>query len=566
MKRINLEPFKRFWAIAKLYWLGNEKKGAICLLALLALLLLSFTWMNVVLNTKSGELITALSNQDKTRFYGDIKILFGLLIIATPMGAAYSYLGDKLGLFWRRWLTNHFMGEYFGERSFYKISNFYPDIDNPDQRISQDLNSFCLESLNFFLLIISATSTVIAFSGVLWLISKPLVFFLLIYAVSGTLIATGFFGKKLVKLNYLQLQKEANFRFGLVRIRENAESIAFYQGEEREFNQTSQLFQVLYNNFNKLILWQRFYLGMFTNAYGYIPIILPFLVVGPSVFSGDLEVGKVSEAAGAFSAVFGSLNVIVANFQGLTSFVAGIDRLYEFHTYIKTNTKVGEMRRGEHRTIDTRQDSNLTIEHLTLQTPNYQRTLFNDVSFTLEPGQGLLVMGASGCGKSSLLRAIAGLWNSGTGAIVRPPLKEMLFLPQRPYMILGTLRDQLLYPNVNAEIKDEEIQKVLEKVNLPDLVAKQGGLHVKQDWSDVLSLGEQQRVAFARLLISQPKYAILDESTSALDVNNEETLYRHLLDTDTTFISVGHRPTLKEYHHVMLDLLAGGKWELSQLN
>jgi len=565
MNNLNLEVFKRFWAIAKLYWLGDEKKGALGLLALLGVVLLAYTGLSVVLNTQQGALISALSDKNQERFYQTALIFLGVLIVYAPLFAGYGYLKDKLGLFWRRWLTNHFLGEYFKDRSFYNISNFSQDLDNPDQRVSEDIRYFCLESLGFFLSIIVSILQVIAFSGVLWSISVPLVIFLVVYALVGTLITAGVFGGKLVKLNYLQLKKEANFRFGLIRIRENAESIAFYRGEGREFNQVNNLFNGAYNNFNRLILWQDLYLGLFTNIFEFLPILIPAVVVAPSVFAGDMEVGKVSEAMGAFSRVFYSLNFIVSRFQGLTSFVAGIDRLYEFHNYLEEPKKEVGNKGVERRTIDTRKANRLAVENLTLQTPNYRRTLFNNVSFSLETAQGLLVMGASGCGKSSLLRAIAGLWNSGTGAIIRPPLEEMLFLPQRPYMILGTLRDQLLYPNVNAEISDEEIQKVLERVNLPDLVEKQGGFDVEKDWSDVLSLGEQQRVAFARVLITRPKYTILDEATSALDVKNEQSLYEHLLDTETTFISVGHRPTLKQYHHLMLDLLDGGKWQLYKL-
>ena len=194
------------------------------------------------------------------------------------------------------------------------------------------------------------------------------------------------------------------------------------------------------------------------------------------------------------------------------------------------------------------------MKNLTLQTPNYQKTLFQNLSVELQPGQGLLIMGESGCGKSSLLRALAGLWDSGTGLIVRPELEEILFLPQRPYMILGTLREQLIYPNANIDLSDEKLHQVLQKVNLSDLGERFGGFEIEQDWSDVLSLGEQQRLAFARFLVTKPKYAILDEATSALDVNNEEKLYGLLVETGTTFISVGHRPTLKKYHQLVVVL------------
>ncbi len=563
MERFNLKLFKRFWAIAKLYWLGKEKKGAIALLALLGGLLLAYTLLRVNLNRQQGILISSLSAQDPERFWQAVKIFLGVLIVYVPLFAGYNFFREKLGLYWRRWLTDRFLGNYFGDRSFYNLTS-NPELDNPDQRISEDIRSFTQESLRFLLIIIVSIFQIIAFSGVLWNISKPLVICLIIYALVGTLVTTGVFGKILIKLNFEQLKREANFRFGLVRIRENAESIAFYRGEEREYKQVNQQFDRVYNNFNALIVWQELYLGLFSNAYEFVIYIIPEVVLAGRIFNGELEVGIVSEAGGAFITIFRSLNIIVDRFQSLANFAAGINRLYDFQEYLETTEAKVAGDRTERPKIDTVENGRLALEYLTLQTPNYQRTLLRDISLELQPGQGLLIMGASGCGKSSLLRAIAGLWNSGTGAIYRPELKDMLFLPQRPYMILGSLRNQLLYPNANLDLEDRELEAVLQQVNLLGLVRRFDSLDVEKDWSDVLSLGEQQRVAFARILIGKPNYAILDEATSALDVKNEESLYRHLQQTETTFISVGHRPTLKKYHTMVLEISEDNSWQLTE--
>lgn len=566
MKGFNLKIFKQFWAIAKLYWWGEEKKGALILLALLGLLLIGYTQLSVILNTQQGGIISSLSAKDQTRFWQTIWTFLGVLIVYVPLFAGFSYLQNKLGLFWRRWLTNRFLGQYFGDRSFYHLSNVTNDIDNPDQRISEDIRSFTQDSLVFLLVIIQSVLQVIAFSGVLWVISPKLVIFLVIYALAGTLITTGFFGRILVKLNFEQLKKEANFRFGLVRIRENAESIAFYRGEQQELNHLNNLFNQVFNNFNALILWQELYLGLFTNSYEFITYIIPAVIVAPSVFSGDFEVGKVTEAQGAFFRVFYSLNIIVSRFQSLTNFAAGVNRLSSFSEYLDEDKLHITVRKAEQPKLDFIEDGRLELSHLTLQTPNYQRTLFKDVSFNLKSGQGLLIMGASGCGKSSLLRAIAGLWNSGTGAIIRPNLTEILFLPQKPYMILGTLREQLTYPNINLEISNEELETRLKDVNLGDLAERFGGFDVEKDWGDVLSLGEQQRIAFARILITKPPYTILDEATSALDLKNEQSLYQHLEQTKTTFISVGHRQTLTKYHQLLLEISEDNTWNLREIS
>jgi putative ATP-binding cassette transporter len=568
MDRFNFSVFQQFWTIAKSYWSGDEKWQARGLLLGVVLFLLAYTGLSVLLNNKRGVLISALSAQDEPRFWQTVIVFIGVLVIYAPLLAGYTYLRDRLSLQWRRWLTHRFVDRYFANRAYYNLQVFDTEIDNPDQRIAEDVRSFTQESLTFLLVLVESVLSVIAFSSVLWGISKPLVFFLVLYALVGTVVTTVVFGKPLVRLNFEQLKKEANFRFSLVRIRENAESIAFYRGEERESNQVSDRFQAVFDNVKRLLVWE-LNLNMLTNAYEFIPFILPALVVAPAIFAGEMEVGKVSEAQGAFVRVFFSLNVVVARFQALTTFGAGINRLYTFAAFleqIETSTEETEQKPK----IQTQTDDRLAVEHLTLQTPNYQRILVEDLSVELPAGASVLLMGPSGCGKSSLLRAIAGLWNSGKGTIVRPEPEEMLFLPQRPYMVLGTLRDQLLYPNTELEVEDDRLKHALEQVNLAGLEERFDGFDTEQDWADVLSLGEQQRLTFARLLLNKPRYAILDEATSALDLENEERLYQHLQtlqgnspdEPGTTFLSVGHRETLANYHQSVLQLAIDQTWKI----
>lgn len=557
MNRLNLRPLKQFWSLAKLYWLGDEKIGAFVLMLLLGLALLGFTAMSVVLNRQQGIFISALAEKNSQRFWQAVLTFFGVLVAYVPLSAGYSYLVDKLGIFWRRWMTSYFLDKYFKNRGFYYV-NSNKEIDNPDQRISEDVKIFTQDALSFFMNLTSSVFQVIAFSGALWKIYQPLVLLIVAYVFIGTFMVIGFFGRPLVKLRFEQLQKEANFRFSLLRIRENSESIAFYRGEVQELTKTKGLFNEIFANVNSLIL-RKFYLALVTNPYLMLTYLLPAVLLAPKVLAGQIEVGKISESTGAFMSVFFALSFIVNQFDFLTGFMAEIDRLYTF------KQRLDQQNKGKNnREIQTVKDSHLALDQLTLETPNYTRTLVSDLSLELPLGQGLLVMGTSGCGKSSLLRAIAGLWNSGTGTISRPHLSEMLFLPQRPYMILGTLRSQLLYPNANSQLNDKDLCNILEQVGLPHLVERFGGLDVEQDWSDVLSLGEQQRVAFARLFITRPRYAVLDEATSALDIKNEENLYQRLVASGTTYISVGHRPTLVKYHHLRLKLLEGGEWELTQ--
>ncbi|MBD2074679.1 ABC transporter ATP-binding protein/permease [Phormidium sp. FACHB-592] len=578
MDRLNLQVFRQFWAIAKTYWFSEEKWQARGLLLGVVLFLLAYTGLSVVLNNKRGVLISALSAKDESRFWETVVIFISVLVIYAPLLAGYRYLRDRLSLQWRRWLTNRFVDNYFGDRAYYNLSTSDVDIDNPDQRIAEDVRSFTQESLTFLLVLVESVLSVIAFSGVLWGISRSLVLFLLLYALVGTLVTTVVFGKPLVRLNFEQLKKEADFRFSLVRIRENAEAIAFYRGEEQEATQVKYRFLEVFDNVKRLLLWE-LNLNVLTNAYEFIPFILPALVVAPAIFAGELEVGKVSEAQGAFIRVFFSLNLVVARFQALTTFGAGINRLYSFAEFLEqVELASAELEPVEPEqtqpieatetaattltTIQTVTADRLALEHLTLQTPSYQRTLVEDLSIEVPTGQGLLVMGASGCGKSSLLRAIAGLWIAGKGTIVRPDADQILFLPQRPYMVLGSLRDQILYPNTHLEADDQHLTQILEQVNLADLAERFGGFEVERDWADVLSLGEQQRLTFARLLLQKPNYAILDEATSALDADNEARLYQHLRAIGTTFLSVGHRSTLTQYHQSVLELSQDKTWQL----
>ncbi|MGL5942090.1 MAG: ABC transporter ATP-binding protein/permease [Waterburya sp.] len=586
MNRFNLKVFKRFWQLVKPYWFSNEKYGAFTILILLLLLTLIYTFISVSITRFQGDIISALTKLDRERFLRTIWMFLAVLAIFAPLSAAATYLQDKLSNYWRRWLTHDFLSRYFGNRAFYELGNFNTEVDNPDQRIAEDIKSFTAESLNFLLVIFNAIFQIIGYTALIWNIpprvtifelSSPikifkfeltkiapsiLIIFLLVYAGIGTLVTIGIFGRKLVEINYEQLRKEANFRFGLVRIRENSESIAFYRGERQESRNLRNFFREVFDNYNSLIFWQDLLLTLFTSAYENIPYILPAVVVAPSVLAGDTEVGKVREAQIAFAQFFMSINIIVSRFQFWTAFVAGIDRLYLLKEYLDNTVKKHYQVVQEEPRINTIQQDRLSLENVTLQTPNYQRTLIDGLSFNLPTGEGLLIMGASGCGKSSLLRAIAGLWDSGTGSIYRPELSEMLFLPQKPYMILGTLRSQLTYPNNDLQISDLDLYYALDVVNLPDLAERFGGFDIEKDWEEVLSLGEQQRLAFARIIISKPRYVMLDEATSALDIKNEASLYQHLLKTRTTFVSVGHRQTLVQYHDWILEISENQQWKL----
>lgn len=534
------------------------------------LLLLSFTvsGLNVVLSYVGRFFQTALAQKDQPTFWRFLYVYASVFVIGTPIVVIYSYIRKKLGLFWREWITTSFIDNYLKNRAYYALTTS-KEIDNPDQRLAEDLREFTVTSLSFLLIILGAVIDLIAFTGILWSISRLLSGILFVYAVCGTLI-TIFIGKRLVGLNYNQLRKEADFRYGLIHIRDNAESIAFYQGEKEEKEQIFKRFKAVLKNFNFLIGWQR-NLDFFTTGYNYLVIILPAMIVAPMYFAGKVEFGEISQASFAFGQVLGAFSIIVQYFDGISAFAAGINRVSTFKERLFTASGSKTLENDTNRTrIQRIVDETIRVQDLTLLTPDYKRTLIQNLSLDLDKGKSILIMGHSGAGKSSLLRGLAGLWASGSGTIAHPSSNKVMFLPQKPYMLLGSLREQLQYPS-GTYLDDDRIKAVMEMVNLSDLYQKMqcaagdnSFLDAENNWEEMLSQGEQQRLAFARLLTTKPEFAILDEATSALDVDNEKALYNTLAQLKITYISVGHRPTLKAYHDKILLIQGDGEWEIRE--
>lgn len=540
-----MQQWRQFWRVAKPYWASSEKWGALALLGTLLLLGLVSAALLVLVSVFLGEVTSALAAREPERFSQALIQFLGVIVLGLPLLSLKTYIQAKLSLYWRKWLTDRSLKQYLGNQRFYQL-NANSLIDNPDQRIAEDIKIFTQQSLFFVVIAFDALLQLAAFTGVLWSISKPLMLFLILYAIVGTIVTTVVFGRALVSINAEQLRREADFRFSLVRVRENAEAIASYQGEILESQQVWQRFLAVFHNFGHLIRWQ-LGLNFFQNGYQYITFLLPALILAPAILSGRQEIGVEAQASTAFRIILLALALVIKQFEQLTALVASVDRLDNLETSTISIPSDAPI-------IQTIEGDRITLDHLTLYTPNYQTVLIQDLSFMLQPGESLLIMGKSGVGKSSLLRAIAGLWQAGSGSITRPPLAQVLFLPQRPYLPLGSLRDQLAYPHSPLNFPDEQLLRVLEQGNLPDLSTRFGGLDTIEDWSKLLSVGEQQRLVFARLFLTQPAYAILDEATSGLDMANEKCLYEQLQKTNITYISVGHRSTLRNYHQTVLQL------------
>ncbi|MEN9887991.1 MAG: hypothetical protein RL559_28 [Pseudomonadota bacterium] len=550
--------WRRYRGIAAPFWRSEEKWHARGFLLLLAALLLVQTGFAVLINQETGEFTSALAAGDRERFWSALRWCVLWVCGAVPTYALYYLVRDRLGNHWRRWLTHRFLGHYFSHQKFYEL-NAHVAIDNPDQRIAEDINTFTQKSLFFGLILMGSLIQLTAFSRVLWSISHELVYFLVLYATLGTLTTLWVFGKPLTLLNFRQLRREADLRFSLIRVRERAESIALYRGEAQELQQVKHRFASAYDNFNQLI-HRQFFLNLFQYAYSMLTLVLPSAIIAAQVLAGEMEVGRAVQAAGAFTAVLAAISLVVDNFESLTRFAAGVDRLDAFYQTLQAPAHHGK---PEALAETVEGGDELRLQDLTVQPPAPARPLLRHLSLGVEPGEGLLIVGPSGSGKTALLRTITGLWPAGAGRIVRPAPQHLLFLPQQPYMLWGaTLRGQLLYPELDRTLPDAQLLAVLEQVNLPDLAERCGGLGADLDWDKTLSVGEQQRLAFARLLLTAPRFAFLDEATSALDPANEARLYRALMATRTTPISVGHRASLLKYHAWVLEIQAEGRWQL----
>ena len=531
------------------------------LLGVILLLILVINGINVGISFVARNVDNALVAYDPDGFWKIVAIYAFCLVLALPIRALQSYLIPRLGLLWRAWLSGRLLNRYLSNRAYYLLNpndETVEEIDNPDQRISQDAASFTSTSLSVTVEILSALLTFFSFIIVLWSISSTLAWWLLVYSLGGTAVII-FASRRLVALNYQQLKLEADFRYGLVHIRDNAESIAFYRGEQQEVREAGRRLDGAITNYNRLIIWEAL-ISVIQRSYDYFSRFLPWLVIAPIYFAKEVDFGVFGQASIAFSQVLFSVSYIVNNIDRLAAFSASISRLEGFQG--KVEAIAGGAAAGQGGDAAALRSDAILVSHADLVPPRSSRTLIHDLSLEVDRNQRLLVVGPSGCGKTSFLRMVSGLWPPAAGQVQRPGEGELLFIPQKPYMLLGSLREQLCYPLQPERFSDAQLRHVLEQVRLPELVQRYPDLDIKQDWPRLLSLGEQQRLAFARLLLNGPRFVVLDEATSALDVATEKHLYELLCQREMAFVSVGHRPTLTAFHDTVLELDGQGGWRL----
>ncbi len=561
MNNIHRHPIvwvKDFLFLAKPFWLSKEKYYAWPLLILVIILNLSVVGMTVVINNWYNGFYDSIQNYDKVAFMHSIIKLCYLAFFYILLQVLSFYLRKKLEIMWRKWANNYYISKWFYNKAYYKTKFVANSIDNPDQRISEDINGFIVLSFDLTLGLLSEIVTLISFIIILWKISGSwnftigghnfiihgyMVFAALLYAILGTYL-TFKIGKPLIRLNYQEQAYEASFRYGLMRVREHNESIAFYNGEKHEQHNLMHKFSMVANNF-MFIVYRQMKIDIFKISYSQIAIIFPYVVLAPKYFGKMIKLGGMMQIIQAFSHVKDAFSYFINCYISLSGWRAVMDRLIGFNKNIEEaeNFPILNFKSG---------DIPIKVSNLSLYLPN-GHMLINDINFELHRGDRLLIKGYSGSGKTTLLRTLAGIWPFVSGEVEQQQGIYSLFMSQKPYMPIGRLYDSICYPLLHRLPKKTEMLVILNDCGLKYLSEK---LDDFGNWSSILSIGEQQKVAFCRLLLNKPDVVYLDESSSALDEDSENMLYNLIINKlpNTIIVSVAHRSSVNKWHNKIINL------------
>ena len=553
----DLVTVRRFVRAVNDFMTSEVRWRARGLFALLIAFAFTINGLNVINNYVGRDFMTAISHRDRTAFIRQAVLYVLVFAGSTAVAVMYRFTEEHLGLFWRVWLTRRIVQRYLADRTYLHLKES-ATIENPDQRIADDVRAFTATTLSFTLMFMNGALAVLSFSGVLWTISRFLFGVAIGYAVVGTM-ATIYLGRPLIGLNYRQSDREASFRSDLIHVRESAESVALLQHEGRLTARLLRRIDGFADNFRRVISVNR-NLGFFTTGYNYLIPIIPTLIVAPLFIRGQVEFGVVTQSAMAFAQVLGAFSLIVNQFQSISSFAAVIVRLSEM---------VGAVEKGppSSRTpvAVVGGDGRVAYQGLTLFSPEGGRELLKSLTADVPRGTRVLVVGPNDAALTALFRAMAGIWLAGVGTLVRPPLDAIFFLPERPYLPPGTLRDFLLTGQEQV-ITDDQITTALRDAGLDGVQALASGLDSEHDWSTILSLGEQQLLALTRLILARPAFAILDRVNSALRPDQVRQVLRHLDENSITYITLAESAVSVELYDAVLQIDADGAWSWRRTN
>ncbi len=548
------------------YWSSEDRWAARGLLLGVVLLTLGMVYLTVLLNQWNNAFYSALQDKNIAAFRGQLFRVTWLITIFIFLAVYQVYLNQMLEIRWRRWLTDRYLRAWLADGAYYRMQLQATETDNPDQRIAEDVHLLAAHTLGLFTGGLRAIVTLVTFVAILWGLSGTLivpvggfsiplpgymVWVAVLYAIAGTWV-TDWFGRPLVRLNFDRQRYEADFRFSLVRFRENTEGVALYRGEADEFRGFRERFEAVVRNWWGIMLRQK-RMTYFTSGYGLGAWIVPSIVAAPRYFRGELGLGGLMQTSQAFQQVQDALSFFVQSYKEIAAWCAVVERLAGFE---RTLDRVRLQAASGVRRVEGRA-THLTVEGVDLYRPDGQPLMAN-INLSLLRGDTVLLSGASGSGKSTLVRAIAGIWPFGRGEIRVARDARILFLPQRPYLPIGMLRDVVSYPMPARGVADGALREALEVVGLTELA---GRLDEAAHWALQLSPGEQQRIAFARALVQKPEWLFLDEATSAVDEATEACLYRLVRErlAETTVFSIGHRATLRPFHARRLMVQLAGK-------
>lgn len=551
---------------------------------LLIALLFAINGLNVVNSYVGRDFMTAIENRNMSGFIGQAVIYIGVFAASTVVAVFYRFTEERLGLLWREWLTRQALSRYLEPPIYYRLSDRLianGEIANPDERIADDVRAFTLTTLSFVLMLLNGSFTIMAFAGVMWSISPLLFGVTVLYAAAGSYL-TIVLGRPLVGLNIHQLDKEADFRADLIHVRENAESVALARREGRLKTRLSHRIEEWVANFQRIIAVNR-NLGFFTTGYNYLIQIIPALVVAPLFIRGEIEFGVITQSAMAFAQLVGAFSLIVTQFQSISSYTAVVSRLGSLAEAIEQAESApvlaNEVCEHHRRTAECplcaarpvpasaievcecEEDCGLTYERLTLLSPTEGHILLKELSASVPRGTRLLILGPNEEAKIALFRATAGTWDTGEGRLIRPCHGRILFLPERPYLPPGTLREVLLPAGQESSILDDRILGTLHTLDLDSVLARAGGLDVEQDWDNILSLGEHQLLAFAHILLAAPHFVFLDRASTALTSKQVHQILGMLAENSITYLNIGETDESLDYYDAVLELAGDGGWE-----